>query len=74
MKPITKDQLRMYNGRRGKPAYIAFMGKIYDVSSLYKDGEHMSCIAGNDLTDILPMMPHGTAVLENFEIVGELID
>jgi len=74
MRKITKEELRGYNGRNGNPAYIAYQGKVYDVSNLFLDGEHMGCIAGNDLTEILIYMSHEDKVLTKFEVVGELVD
>lgn len=71
---FNKNSLRTYNGKNGRKAYIAYQGKVYDVSALFKDGEHRSCIAGNDLTDILEMMPHGDRVTEEYPVVGEMED
>jgi predicted heme/steroid binding protein len=34
----------------------------------------MSCLAGNDLTDILDLMPHGIEILEKAVVVGKLVD
>lgn len=72
MRKFTKEELRYYNGQKGRPAYVAYLGRVYDVSALYKDGDHKGCIAGNDLTDILQMMPHGDKVIWKFPVVGIL--
>ncbi len=69
---IPKKSLGFYNGRDGQKAFIAYKGKVYDVTELYKDGEHNSCIAGNDLTGVLEMMPHGDEVVSRYPVVGEL--
>lgn len=71
---IRKSELFSYNGRNGRKAYIAYSGKVYDVSTVFINGEHMSCQAGNDLTDILCMMPHGADVLKQAALVGNLVD
>lgn len=71
---LKRNSLRAYNGRKGQKAYIAYKSKVYDVTELFTDGEHRSCIAGNDLTDVLDMMPHGAEVVERFPLVGELED
>jgi predicted heme/steroid binding protein/uncharacterized membrane protein len=59
---ITPDQLSHFDGKEGRPAYIAYKGIVYDVSQgrLWKNGSHvMKHSAGNDLTDILKNAPHG---------------
>jgi predicted heme/steroid binding protein len=42
LKKFTIEQLKQYDGKNGKPAYIAFKGKVYDVSDNYTwgDGGH----------------------------------
>ncbi|MEM3383173.1 MAG: cytochrome b5 domain-containing protein [Nitrososphaerales archaeon] len=77
MKIFTKEELKEYNGKNGKPAYIAYKGKVYDVteSYLWEGGEHQSQhLAGKDLTIEIEYAPHGVEVLERFPIVGELRD
>ena len=32
MKEITSEELLSFNGKDGKPVYIAFQGRVYDVS------------------------------------------
>ncbi|MDE7034586.1 MAG: hypothetical protein K2O68_06320 [Mucispirillum sp.] len=29
---MTKEQLKEFNGKDGKPAYIGYKGKVYDIS------------------------------------------
>ncbi|MDA8234401.1 MAG: hypothetical protein M0Z31_06285 [Clostridia bacterium] len=72
MRRFSQEEVRGYNGRNRNPAYIAYRGKVYDVTSLLINGEHMGCIAGNDLTDILPMMSHEDKVIDEFAVVGEM--
>ena len=72
---VKKDELQQYNGEEGKPVYISYKGKIYDVSKikLWKDGVHMNIHkAGDDLTNDLSEAPHGEEVLHKFEQVGIL--
>ena len=71
---FNKNSLRIYNGRQGQKAYIAYKGNVYDVTELFQEGEHRSCIAGNDLTDVLEMMPHGDEVVGRFAVVGQMED
>lgn len=69
-------ELKQYDGAEGKPAYVAFQGKVYDVSHsrLWKRGAHVSRhFAGLDLTDSMAGAPHGVDVFAKFHIVGGLI-
>ena len=74
---VKEDELQEYNGKEGKPVYISYKGKIYDVSKnkLWKDGVHMNIhMAGQDLTSDLSEAPHGEEVLDKLEQVGTLED
>ncbi len=56
--------------------YIAYKGKVYDVSqsSFWLDGDHMGMHnAGKDLTEELEMAPHREETLLNVKLVGELV-
>ncbi len=73
---FTSRELEEYNGKNGKPAYIAYQGKVYDLSqsSLWGDGEHMGMHqAGKDLTEELELAPHGEEVLERAKLIGVLV-
>lgn len=75
MKEFTEKDLAKYNGKNGKPAYIAYNGKVFDVSAsfLWKDGKHQVLHeAGTDLTEALKQAPHGENVLKRFPVVGIL--
>lgn len=75
-KKITLEELKQYNGKNGKPAYIAYQGKVYDVSQskLWSDGDHMGLHeAGKDLTDDIDLAPHREEVLERAELIGTVI-
>jgi len=72
----TPDGLCQFDGKDGRPAYIAYKGIIYDVakSSLWKSGMHMmKHAAGNDLTDMLKNAPHGEDKVLAMPQVGRLI-
>ncbi len=76
MRKMTKQELSKYNGKNGAPAYIAYQGKIYDVSEsfLWKNGKHQVFHqAGEDLTDALKDAPHGQDMLERVPLIGILI-
>jgi predicted heme/steroid binding protein len=75
MKKFTLAELAKFDGRDGRPAYIAYKGKVYDVSdkSLWDDGDHMGLHeAGNDMTAALEDATHGEENLEDLPVVGEL--
>ena len=72
---FTLEELAKFNGRNGNPAYIAFKGKVYDVSdsSFWLDGDHLgSHQAGKDLTDEIELAPHGPENLDRLKAVGVL--
>jgi predicted heme/steroid binding protein/uncharacterized membrane protein len=59
---LTPDQLFPFDGKEGRPAYIAYKGIIYDITSsrLWKNGQHMmKHHAGVDLSEMLKQAPHG---------------
>jgi predicted heme/steroid binding protein len=76
LRQFTSKELEEYNGKNGKPAYIAYQGKVYDISqsSLWGGGEHMGMHqAGKDLTEELELAPHGEEVLERAKLIGVLV-
>jgi predicted heme/steroid binding protein len=72
----TIDGLCQFDGKDGRPAYIAYQGTIYDVtkSRLWKNGAHVTKhAAGNDLTDVLKNAPHGEDKITAMPRVGKLL-
>lgn len=70
---LDLTELAEYNGHNGKPVYIAYEGKIYDVteSPLWNTGTHMfSHEAGKDLTDEIKAAPHGPETLQRYPQIG----
>ena len=60
MRRFTRKELARYNGKDGAPAFIAYEGKVYDVSRsfLWQDGRHQVLhTAGVDLTAGLDQAP-----------------
>jgi predicted heme/steroid binding protein len=75
MKHYSKTELARCDGKEGRLAWIAWRGKIYDVSEsfLWKSGRHMAMHeAGSDLTDVLDQAPHGEDMLERVPVIGIL--
>ena len=72
---LKRHQLALYNGQDKKQIYVAYQGRIYDVteSRLWKRGMHYEHWAGQDLTHELPDAPHDEAVFERFPHIGDLI-
>lgn len=74
-KPFTLKDLKGFDGKSGKPAYIAFKGKVYDVSGspLWAEGKHQGRhFAGTDSTEEITNAPHAEEVLTKFPVIGEL--
>ena len=75
LEEFTLEELGSYDGRGGHRAYIAYNGKVYDVteSSMWTDGEHMGeHQAGRDLSQELAAAPHSPENLRNAKLVGVL--
>jgi predicted heme/steroid binding protein len=75
LKPFTLQELHHFNGTEGKPIYIAFKGKVYDLSTspLFQGEKRMRChLAGKDLTKDMDIAPHGEDLVFKFSVVGKL--
>ncbi|HLF26853.1 MAG TPA: cytochrome b5 domain-containing protein [Anaerolineae bacterium] len=62
---FTEAELRQYDGTKGRPAYVAYEGVVYDVSAapLWRTGLHQALhYAGLDLTRSLRKAPHDRSV------------
>ncbi len=76
MRKFTQEELARYNGKDGKPVYIAHKGDVFDVSEskLWRGGLHMRRhSAGADLTADIQAAPHDAEVLGRYHQVGVLI-
>ncbi|MEQ9230091.1 MAG: cytochrome b5 domain-containing protein [Cyclobacteriaceae bacterium] len=74
MKEYTPSELALRNGQDREEIWVAYQGRIYDVSKskLWKKGMHYEHWAGQDLTHELPDAPHTERVFEKFEQIGKL--
>ena len=73
---FTLEELKQYDGKNGKPAYIGYKGKVYDVTDnfLWVDGDHQGeHAAGKDLTEEMANAPHGEENLERVKLIGTLV-
>lgn len=78
LKKFTAKELEEFNGKNGKPAYVTYKGKVYDISqsAFWSDGEHLGMHnAGKDITEELEAAPHSEEVFERktVKLVGELV-
>ena len=71
MNKFTVIQLSAFNGIKN-PAYIGYQGKVYDVSNIFKNGEHAGMKAGKDITADFAKGPHKEDVFKDFPIIGVL--
>jgi predicted heme/steroid binding protein/uncharacterized membrane protein len=72
---FSLEELKSYNGENGRPAYIAYNGRVIDVtaSKMWRGGMHMKRhAAGQDLTEEMREAPHEVDVLDRYPQVGEL--
>jgi predicted heme/steroid binding protein len=71
----TRSELALRNGQDRSEIWIAWEGKIFDVtgSRLWKNGKHYEHWAGQDLTEELADSPHGRRVFEGREPIGVLM-
>jgi predicted heme/steroid binding protein len=77
MQQFTRKELALNDGRDSTLIYIAYEGKVYDVSRsfLWQKGRHqVQHRAGVDYTGGLDQAPHGPDLLERFPVVGILVD
>lgn len=77
MRKFRREELAKYNGKSNSPAYIAYRGKVYDVSNsfLWMGGKHQVLHeAGKDLTKDLKDAPHGPELLDRVPIIGILVE
>lgn len=76
LRRFTREELAAYDGRQGRPAYIAYRGLVYDVSASYhwRGGNHWVLHqAGLDLSAELEVAPHTEdLLLKKFPVIGEM--
>lgn len=66
---FTVDTLKPYTGLNGQPAYVAVDGVVYDMSPVFKNGNHHGHKAGQDLSAAFHG-EHPDSFLEGYNIVG----
>jgi len=73
-KTFTLAQLAAYNGMNGAKAYVAFNGKVYDVTNYgsWGTGSHHGIKAGTDITAAFANSPHTTSMFDSIPVIGTL--
>ncbi len=74
MKQFTREELARFDGKEGRPAYVAYLGKVYDLTGIPESehGDHYAHPFGVDLTDAMDDAPHADTVIFDRPLVGEL--
>jgi 2-oxoglutarate/2-oxoacid ferredoxin oxidoreductase subunit beta len=75
LKPFTPEDLKTFDGAEGRPIYVGYKGKVYDVSPspLFQGEKRMRChLGGKDLTKMMSAAPHGEELILKFPLVGRL--
>ena len=75
MREFSLEDLKQFDGREGRPAYVAYDGSVYDVtdSPMWPDGDHEGMHdAGLDLTEAHDDAPHDVHIVD-FPKVGTLV-
>lgn len=74
---FSLEDLANYDGKQNEYAYVAVDGLIYDVSGdrKWRDGEHYDGMtAGKDLSTFISASPHGASILDEYTVIGKLVD
>lgn len=66
---FTAETLAVDNGLAGRPAYVAIDGLVYDLSALFRNGQHAGHSAGQDLSAAFHGA-HPDSYLQGYQIVG----
>jgi predicted heme/steroid binding protein len=72
----STEELALRNGQDMPEIWVGYKGKVYDVTSseLFKGGYHYFHATGIDLTKDMPDAPHLEDVMNDFEVVGILMN
>ena len=66
---FTSETIKVFNGLNGQPAYVAVDGLVYDMSSVFKNGNHHGYKAGRDLSKAFHG-EHPDSFLNGYVVVG----
>ena len=77
--PMTLEELAQFDGKEGRPAYVAVNGLVYDLTKCryWKAGIHVKSpeegIAGRDMTELLKRSQHGMKRVKGYPQVGYIV-
>ena len=74
LKIFSLSELSQFDGKNGKPSYIGYSGKVYDVTGSIEwiEGDHLGHSAGQNLSEAMEIAPHGSEILKRMKVVGVL--
>lgn len=72
---MTLEELAEFNGKNGKPAYVAVNGMIYDVTNnaAWAAATHFGLTAGRDLTSEFASCHADQQILSQLKLIGKLV-
>jgi len=72
MKVFDKEELEKFDGIDGRPAYVAYLGKVYDLTGIPESehGDHYGHSFGMDLTVEMDVAPHDDNLVLVMPVVG----
>ncbi len=72
MKMFTKEELKKFDGKDGRPAYVAYLEKVYDLTGIPESehGDHYGHSFGMDLTVEMDEAPHDDNLVLTLPVVG----
>ena len=74
-KEFTLEELAKFDGKEGRPAYVAINGIVYDITGVtaWSKGGHGGGKPGTDITPLITSKsPHGDRVTKTLKAVGKL--
>jgi predicted heme/steroid binding protein len=72
-KLFTPAELAKYDGKNGNYSYVAINGTVYDLTSVFINGDHSGYSAGQDLTNAF-YSKHYPSMLTKFPVVGLFVN
>ena len=72
---FTLEELAMFNGKNGSPAFVAVNGIVYDVTDVeaWKHGRHYGLVAGKDLSQYFNSChKNDKKILNKLKVVGNI--
>ncbi len=73
-KVFSREELARCDGKEGRKAYAAYLGKVYDLTGIREGehGDHYGHPFGADLTDAMDDAPHADMLIFEWPVVGVL--